>query len=70
MLHTAKPDPVISANMHHHTKSLYEAANRAILEMQIARSARFTAMIERRAGRKIGPFSLRLPGIRDRRFIP
>jgi len=47
MLHTAKPDPVISADMHHHTKSLYEATDHANLKVHTVRSARSTAMIKR-----------------------
>ena len=70
MLHTAKPDPVISAHVHHHTKSLYEAVKCAILKVHTVRSARFTAMIERRGPvERSVPFSLRLPGVRDRDSI-
>jgi len=58
MLHTAEPDPVISAHMHHYAKSLRWGGYRAIFKFHAVRSARFAARFNRE-GRPSGrPFLL------------
>lgn len=67
MLNTAKPDPVISANMHHCQNLLCLAARNAIpefLTLRIAASGRWFEQegpVERSA-----LFAVRLSGIRNR----
>jgi hypothetical protein len=69
MLHTAEPDPVIGTDVHHYAKSLRWGDERAIYGLPTERKSWRSSPEECGAGRKIGPFSLRLPGIRYRVII-
>lgn len=60
MLHAAKPDPVISAHVHHYAKSLRWGGKHAIHELLTEHEPGRLPPWECGAGRKIGPFSFRL----------
>lgn len=70
MLDTAEAHTNVRANSNHSAISLQIAVRRAIPRALTVRDRGcLTADLTRRVGRKIDPFSLRLPGIRHRDII-
>lgn len=69
MLDTAKPNPVISAYVHHRRLSLRWGGKHAIHGLLTEHEPERLPPEECGAGRKIGPFSLRLNGVRDRNHL-